>query len=158
MEKPRRPASEHGDSLEQYRAALTRYFARRVAEPSEVDDLVQEAFARLVSHNNRGGRPDSAEAWLFRVARNLVADYYRRKAKSAHQAVEDQELPGERARQEDERLLADVQYLLEAALEELSENCRAVFVMSRFDDLDTAQIARRLGISRRMVKNISCKR
>lgn len=138
--------------FEQYRSALARYFARRVRDPSEVDDLVQEAFARLLSASHRSGTPDNPEAWLFRVARNLLVDHYRTHGQATFQPLDADLDPGEPARQEEGRMLSDVQYLLEAALEELSDNCRAVFIMRRFEDLDTAAIAKRMGISRRMVQ------
>lgn len=141
------------DSLEVYRPALHRFIARRISDPLEVEDLVQEALLRLVAGDHEGIGPDNPQAWLFRVAHNLVADYYRRPRHAGFEPIDQLDsLAFERPTQEDERQRADLQYLMEAALSELSYNCRAVFVLRRFEDCDTAEIARRLGISRRMVQ------
>lgn len=157
MLKPKVADGHEGDgvprSLEAYRPALERFFARRIQDPAEVEDLVQEALTRLVACGRSGAHPDNPQAWLFRVAHNLVADHFR---KPRHAGIEISEsivgFPVERATQEDDRQRADLQDLMEMALSELSENCRSVFILRRFEDCDTAEIARRLRISRRMVQ------
>jgi RNA polymerase sigma-70 factor (ECF subfamily) len=140
-------------SLADYRPALSRFFARRIADPVEVEDLVQEALLRLVASGCNGQAPDNPQAWLFKVAQNLVADHFRR---PRHVGLDPFDLmeqaPPERATQEDARQCADLQYLMEEALAELSATCQAVFIMRRFEDCDTAEIARRVGVSRRMVQ------
>lgn len=141
------------ESLEAYRPALEKFFARRIADPTEVEDLVQEALLRLVAGGQGEARPDNPQAWLFRVAHNLVADYYRRPRLQRFEPIDLLETtPSDRPTQEDERRRADLQQLMEAALAELSSSCRTVFILRRFEDCDTAEIARQLGISRRMVQ------
>lgn len=59
--------------LRRYEGALRDFFGRRVYSRDEVDDLVQEAFARLIES---GGRRDVEypAAYLFRIASNLIHD------------------------------------------------------------------------------------
>jgi RNA polymerase sigma-70 factor (ECF subfamily) len=65
---------EHGD-------ALTRYVRHLTRDGSTVEDVVQEAMVRAWQRPAVLERaPDSARAWLFTVARNLVVD----EARSAH--------------------------------------------------------------------------
>ena len=59
--------------IDTYRAALRAFVARRVDDPHEVDDLVQEACARLVA-SAREQTLDEPQAYLFRIAANLIAD------------------------------------------------------------------------------------
>jgi RNA polymerase sigma-70 factor (ECF subfamily) len=49
-------------------------------DPSAADDLVQEAFLRLLNEDRRGRAPDDARAWVFRVCTNLVRSGFRRRA------------------------------------------------------------------------------
>ncbi len=56
---------------------LRGFLLRRVSDPQVADDLLQETFLRI--HQNIGELDDRGpiSAWVFRVARNLVVDYYR---------------------------------------------------------------------------------
>jgi RNA polymerase sigma factor (sigma-70 family) len=138
-------------SLEIYRPALTRYFGRRVRDAAEVDDLVQEAMIRLIERPG-GDSVANPQAYLFRIAHNLVADHYRRRRGGDHDLIDECEMPGIAAAQEQGRNFSDLQFLLESALAELPENCRTAFVLRRFEGYETEEIAARLGVSRRMVQ------
>lgn len=137
------------DAFDDYRAALRAFVRRRVANPSEVEDLVQEACARLVA-SARARTVDEPQAYLFRIASNLIADRHRRAPPFVPLSRDFD--PPVRAAQEDRRQFADLQAALEAALDELSPRCREVFIMRRFDERGTGEIARELGISARMVQ------
>ncbi len=137
------------EGFDAYRAALRAFVARRIADPAEVDDLVQEACARLLA-SARERTVDEPQAYLFRIAANLIADRHRRMLPMVPVTAEID--PPVRAAQEDRRRVADLQAALERALDELSPRCREVFVMRRFDERGTGEIARELGISPRMVQ------
>lgn len=135
-----------------YLAALRAFIARRVANRDLVEDLVQESYVRLLARA-RQNPVHEPQAYLFRIASNLLADLGRGgKAALAHAEPLPDDLLEVAADQENERRRADLQRLLEQALAELSPRCRQVFVMRRFDELDTGAIADRLGISQRMVQ------
>lgn len=136
-------------AFDAYRAALRAFVARRISDPSEVEDLVQEACVRLVA-SARDRTLDEPQAYLFRIASNLIADRHRRATPLVPMGP-DTDSPI-RAVQEDRRHFTDLQAALEAALNELSPRCREVFVMRRFDERGTGEIARELGISARMVQ------
>jgi RNA polymerase sigma factor (sigma-70 family) len=137
-----------------YRSALRAFVARRVADPHEVDDLVQEACARLIATAKLRSL-DAPQAYLFRIAANLIAD--RGRAPPRTVPLLEEHHPAIHPSQEEGRRAADVRAALDAALAELSPRARQVFVMRRFDELDTHDIAHRLGISVRMVqKHLTC--
>lgn len=132
-------------------AALRRFVSRRVADRDLVDDLVQESYARLLARSGSDA-VHQPQAYLFRVASNLLADLHRREMASVPiQPIDVDDVPV-RPEQEDATGLADLQGAFETALGELSPRCRDVFIMRRFDDLDTGTVAQRLGISHRMVQ------
>jgi RNA polymerase sigma-70 factor (ECF subfamily) len=142
-------APDGDEGLEAYRAALRAFVSRRISDQHEVDDLVQEACTRLIARSQEQVL-EEPRAYLFRIAANLITDRHRRAAPMT--ALIDDQLPPVRAVQEDGRRVADLQAALEAALDELGPRCRMVFILRRFDERSTGEIARELRISPRMVQ------
>src|ERR1041384_5975449 len=62
---------------EQFR--LRNFIRRRVADPSDVEDVLQDVFYRLVEANRLLMPIDHVTGWLFRVARNRITDLLRKK-------------------------------------------------------------------------------
>jgi RNA polymerase sigma-70 factor (ECF subfamily) len=67
-------------AYEDHRADLFGYAAMLARSSSVAEDLVHEAFARLVRERSRGRWPDDPRAWLFRVCTNLAVSGARRRA------------------------------------------------------------------------------
>jgi RNA polymerase sigma factor (sigma-70 family) len=133
----------------QFRAPLARFFEKRIGRQAEIEDLVQEVFLRLASgHIESVSQP---EAYLFKTAANLLHDRQRRRAARATHAHEpyDEAVHGSADILGPERALLGAQAIeqLVAALYELPERTRAVWVLYHLEDLSHAEIARRLGIA-----------
>lgn len=64
--------------LEKYRGPIFTYVNRLVRDEATAEDIAQETFVRLYRELDRI-RDQTASAWLYRVARNLVTDYIRKK-------------------------------------------------------------------------------
>ncbi|HSK45257.1 MAG TPA: sigma factor, partial [Candidatus Binatia bacterium] len=58
---------------------LRSFIRRRVADPRDVDDVLQDVFYRLVEANRLLMPIDHITGWLFRVARNRITDLFRKK-------------------------------------------------------------------------------
>lgn len=66
------------------------YIYRRTRQPGLSEDLAGEVFLRLLEALQAGRGPrKNLQAWLFRVAHNLIIDHYRRDSKAVHQPLED---------------------------------------------------------------------
>src|SRR3989449_1367321 len=61
------------------RSRLRNFIRRRVADPADVEDIVQEVFYELVEANRLLMPIDHVTGWLFRVARNRIIDLFRKK-------------------------------------------------------------------------------
>lgn len=135
---------------------LLGYFRRRLAQPADARDLVQEVYLRLL-HTDRGEAALIAdpEAYLFTVAANLVKEeavLHRKRA--LHQDVT-QVFPELETREETAEDLLDREQRerrLAEALQRLPPRHRAVMLMQYRDRLSYADIAQRLGVSTHMVK------
>jgi RNA polymerase sigma-70 factor, ECF subfamily len=64
--------------LDSYRRAIFTYVVRLVKDEAAAEDITQETFIRLYRELDRI-RDKTASAWMYRVARNLVTDYIRKK-------------------------------------------------------------------------------
>ncbi|MEJ0037885.1 MAG: RNA polymerase sigma factor [Gammaproteobacteria bacterium] len=128
------------------------YVARRVGCPDTAEDIVQDAYLRIaVAAEASVSAPD---AYVYRVAGNLVLDYRRRLSRRGEgEGIEvllemaDPEPPIE-ARLGDQARLRRV---LEIA-SGFPPRCKEVFVLRQLEGLEHAEIAERLGISRNMVE------
>lgn len=61
------------------RSRLLNFIRRRVPDPRDAEDILQDVFSELVEANRLLMPIDHVTGWLFRVARNRIADLFRRK-------------------------------------------------------------------------------
>jgi RNA polymerase sigma-70 factor (ECF subfamily) len=124
--------------------------------PQDREDVAQEVFIRVLRHLG-GYRPGrSFGAWLYRVTVNAAHDHRSRKARrvsreeEATERLESAPDPGPGPAEAAGR--GDLKRALEAALGVLTERERAVFVLRELEALETAEVARTLGITRITVR------
>jgi len=60
---------------------LRSFVSRRVASAADVDDVIQEVFLRLSRGLSTLRDEDRLAPWLFSIARNVVTDHHRRRAR-----------------------------------------------------------------------------
>lgn len=134
--------------------ALIRFLTLRLQSRQEAREVAQEAYVRLLQLE----RTDVAgflRAYLFRIAGNLAIDRLRRRATETRFQEADL-FPGLVERPPEPETLAMEHQRVEQIrgfLEELPAPVREAFVLFRMEDLDQETIARRLGVSDRMVRN-----
>jgi RNA polymerase sigma factor (sigma-70 family) len=139
-------------------ARLRNFIRRRVPDPADAEDIVQEVFYELVEANSLLMPIEHVTGWLFRVARNRIIDLFRKKKpeRFSDRAVEDE--TGEVMRLEDmlpspdagpEALYARWVLLdeLELALEELPDDQREVFVAHELEGRSFKEMAAETGVS-----------
>jgi RNA polymerase sigma factor (sigma-70 family) len=137
---------------------LGNFIRRRVPDPRDAEDILQEVFYELVEANRLLMPIEHVTGWLFRVARNRITDLFRKKKperfSDAAVAGED----GELLRLEDllpspdagpEALFARNALLeeLELAIGELPEEQRQVFVAHELEGRSFKEIAAETGVS-----------
>jgi RNA polymerase sigma factor (sigma-70 family) len=143
--------------IAQERSRLRNFIRRRVPDPSDAEDIVQEVFYELVEANRLLMPIEHVTAWLFRVARNRVTDLFRKKKPEAFSdAMIDEN--GELLQIEDllpspdagpealyvRNVLLDE---LELALDELPEEQRDVFVAHELEGRSFKEMAAETGLS-----------
>src|SRR6266498_4507417 len=63
---------------------LRNFIRRRVADPRDVEDILQDVFYELVEANRLLMPIDHVTGWLFRVARNRITDLFRKKREGTY--------------------------------------------------------------------------
>lgn len=149
-----------------YNKSLMQFLVYRLnGDRERAADVAQEAYLRLVRHNNaiphecantnRKNVVEQPRAFLFRVAQNVVTDQYRReKVRQFDFRISTDQVQTASFLPSQEQALSDKQdlSLVQAAILELPPRCREVFFLSRFEDLSNIAIAERLKISLSMVE------
>ena len=146
------------EAVEQQRSRLKSFISRRVADPSDVEDILQEVFFELVEAYRLMKPVETASAWLLRVARNRIIDQFRKKkpVPLADLNVESEEgemlaleefLPSSDAGPEAAYARAVLIEELENALEELPEQQRLVFIEHEIEGRSFKELAAETGVS-----------
>src|SRR5262252_5672928 len=65
--------------VKQERSRLLNFIRRRVPDPVDAEDVLQDVFYRLVEANRLLMPIEHVTGWLFRVARNRITDVFRKK-------------------------------------------------------------------------------
>lgn len=78
------------EAYDQYAPAMYRYAYRLTGRAETAQEIVSDTFCRLlVALKNGGGPKQHLSAWLYRVAHNLVVDFYRRQPAQSPEALDD---------------------------------------------------------------------
>jgi len=146
------------DVVEREQSRLRNFIRRRVPDPRDAEDILQDVFSELVEANRLLMPIGHVTGWLFRVARNRITDLFRKKTpeRFGDPSVTDEDdglvqleelLPSPDAGPEAlyaRNVLIDE---LEAAVDELPEEQRAVFVAHELEGRSFKEMAAETGVS-----------
>lgn len=130
---------------EAFAGDVRRYFARRVAEPHDADDLVQEVFLRVHRHLPDLRAGERVAPWVFRIARHALIDFYRRRGTRAAIAPLDNEIVLLDA--DDGSLTALVASWLEDFLPALEAGDQEALRLADIEGVSQVALAARWGVS-----------
>jgi RNA polymerase sigma-70 factor (ECF subfamily) len=139
----------------QYFNALYRYSFSILNDPHLAEEMVQNVFLKIWEKKGELVVQSSLKAYLYRAVHNAsmnrikhekVKQQYESHTTHAMKTVKSQN-PAQLSQYK------QLQVALQSALEELPEQCRTVFQLSRFDELKYREIAVELNISEKTVEN-----
>src|SRR5271165_7040004 len=143
------------EAVKQERPRLRNFIRRRVPDPRDAEDILQEVFSELVEANQLLMPIDHLTGWLFRVARNRITDLFRKKRpESLSEAVGEDEaltledlLPSPEAGPEALYARSVLLEEIEDALDELPEEQREVFVGHEIEGRSFKEMSAETGVS-----------
>jgi RNA polymerase sigma factor (sigma-70 family) len=145
------------ETIAREQARLRRFIRKRVPDDSDAEDILQEVFYELIDAYRLMKPVEQVGAWLFRVARNRIVDLFRSKRLTVlgnMLKIEDREmhqwedlLPSPDGGPEATYARRVLIEELDAALEELPQEQREVFVAHEIEGRSFKQLSAATGVS-----------
>ncbi|MFZ5517535.1 MAG: RNA polymerase sigma factor [Candidatus Zhuqueibacterota bacterium] len=130
-----------------YYKPLHSFICLRTNSTELAPDFIQEVFTRLWQNRDKLIPENSVKAYLYKIANNLIIDFFRKKNTERTYLAEKSSAT---ILQTDNLLesVSDINF----AIQNLPENCRIVFMLSRYQNLTYLEIAKALNISIKTVE------
>ncbi len=147
------------EAIDREQGRLRNFIRRRVADEAEAEDILQDVFYELIEAYRLMKPIEQVGAWLFRVARNRIIDRFRKKKPETFSAIsgpvsEEGEslsledlLPSPDAGPEAEYARNILLEELDAALDELPDDQREVFVAHELEGRSFKELSAKTGVS-----------
>jgi RNA polymerase sigma factor (sigma-70 family) len=146
------------DVVKREQSRLRNFIRRRVPDPGDAEDILQDVFYRLVEANRLLMPIEHVTGWLFQVARNRITDLFRKKRPESFSdsAVADENdellqvedlLPSPDAGPEALYVRSLLLNELELAIDELPDEQREVFVAHELEGRSFKEMADETGVS-----------
>ena len=143
MSNPRKIFS---DIYDRYINKIYRFIFLKVNSQEIAQDLTSETFLRgWESFKEKNEEIENIQAFLYRIARNLVTDHYREKGKAKVVSAEYWEVTDPRQNLEEKSLLMSDINTIRTALADLKEEYQNVIIWHYLDDLPIREVAKMMG-------------
>ncbi|MDX1521123.1 MAG: sigma-70 family RNA polymerase sigma factor [Anaerolineae bacterium] len=156
IEQAKTDPDAFGQLYELYVEKIYSYIYYRVGNHQEAEDLTAKVFYRALNHiphyNNRGL---PIGAWLYRIARNLVANWHRDNKRRQMVAIDNLNLQSDRRKTPHKAAeLTNERELLLAAIQKLPPERQQLLTLKFVEKLSNAEIGRLMGRSEGAVKSL----
>jgi RNA polymerase sigma-70 factor, ECF subfamily len=150
VSEQRQPAQLDAEAIwQEFHRRLFGFIARRVSDRDSAEDILQEVMLRIHRHAAELERAPAVGAWVHRIARNAIADYYRRapvrRERPAGLALDGEEVPVPDVASG--KLRGELAACLHPLLERLPAIHREALTLTELEGLTQAEAAARLGLS-----------
>jgi RNA polymerase sigma-70 factor, ECF subfamily len=151
--------------LVRHRKPLYNFILRYLGDKETAEDLLQEAFMRVIKGAEAYKRQAKFTTWLYTIARNLCVDQTRRRKHRKHASLDApldageesgsllDVLPSKEMASDRKSVNKQLHATMQAAIAALSEDQREVFLMREFLDMPFKQIAEVVGVPENTVKS-----
>ena len=152
--------------VKRYQGPLYNFALRHLRNPSSAEEVVQDAFVRLVQNAADFKHEARFSTWMFTIVRNLCIDQIRKQSLRRHPSLEEPKRAGEgegptlgeqtadsRASVEREATGMELKERIARAVEALPDDQREVFLMREVANLPFKEIAEVTGVPENTVKS-----
>ncbi len=138
------------EALIKHEGGLRRYIQRQVPSTEDAEDILQDVYYQFLTNLDVEGSIERTAAWLYRVARNRVIDWYRKKRPRAMSTIAEEERPDpaiRRSEQPDGELTNTLFWeAFNAALAEMPEKNREVWLLHEAEGKSFNEIVEITGV------------
>ena len=152
--------------VRRYQGPLFNFALRHLRSPPSAEEIVQDAFVRVVQNAADFKHEARFSTWLYTIVRNLCIDQIRKKALRRHPSLDEPKRSEEgdgptlgeqtadaRADVERENVAVEIRERVIAAVDKLPEEQREVFLMREVSNLPFKEIAEIVGVPENTVKS-----
>lgn len=128
----------------EFSGRLRGFIAKRLREESDVEDILQDIFAKIHAGLGEVREGEKLEAWLFQVARHAIIDHFRSRSGKRRSEALPADLAGEEAAAD---VSAEIASWLDPMMSLIPEEEREVLRLTDLEGLSQKDLATRLGLS-----------
>jgi RNA polymerase sigma-70 factor (ECF subfamily) len=134
--------------------SLYAYALTILKNETEAEEIVQQVFFKLWERSESLNLPGTVAAYLYRAVHNESLNYIKhRKIKETHRLHVAYSMKNNPEQSQGKVYSRELEQKYRDALNDLPEQCRTVFQLSRFENMKYREIADRLQISVKTVEN-----
>ena len=126
-----------------FNVELKNFIRKRVSNEHDCEDILQDVFIKI--HKSIGSIREEHKfrVWIYKIARNIIIDYYRRNKNPDYELTEDIES------NEDEELSAnaEVAACLKALINRMPEIYKQALLLTEFHNMSQRELGEKLGLS-----------
>ncbi|MBQ8712046.1 MAG: sigma-70 family RNA polymerase sigma factor [Prevotella sp.] len=135
-----------------HRGELLAFASSRLGDKDEAEDVVQNVFLRLLT-TGKLLTEQTMPALVFTICRNLIGDYFRRRAFRHEYEHFLQTSDGGKSSMESVFFAADIVERMERGLARIPRNCRTIYRMHILDGMRVSEISEQTGVKYKTVEN-----
>lgn len=152
--------------VKRYQGPLYNFALRHLRSPTTAEEVVQDAFMRLVQNAADFKHEARFSTWMFTIVRNLCIDQLRKRALRKHPSLDEtkradegdgptlgEQTPDRKADVERGAVSTEIRERVLSAVDELPDEQREVFLMREVSNLPFKEIAEIVGIPENTVKS-----
>lgn len=125
-----------------------------IKNAEEANDMTQEIFYKIWVNRETISKVESFNAYLFRIARNMIYDYFEhQQIVENYQQKQQEQSPIFEDLIEEELYAKELSLLIDLTIEKMPPQRRLIFIMSRKEGFSNEEIALKLNINKRTVEN-----
>ncbi len=129
---------------ETFHIGLRHFILQRIPDEQSADDVLQETFLKIHTHIDTLRDSDRLQSWMYQIARNAIADYYRQQKATV---VLSEELPIPEEPVFEDEVIKDLIPSVKAMVESLPAPYREALILTEYEGLSQRELAQRLGLS-----------
>lgn len=133
------------DFWEESKTTLKNFIGDRVSNEEDTEDILQDVFLKLISNIDKLMDDQKVHAWIYRITRNAIIDYYRRNHKNFDLESFSEELP--LVLDEDLTSNKEIAYCLKNMVNKLPEKYKQAIIITVFENHTQKEYSEMVGIS-----------
>ncbi len=129
----------------EFNAGLKSFIRKRVANENDAEDILQDVFLKV--HRNIDTLKDNnrIHAWIYRITRNTIIDYYRKRDRNIELIEIDEDLIGEI--EEEISINKEIGMCLNSMIQHMPEKYKQAIILTEFQNITQKKLAQELGMS-----------